>query len=213
MPQEIKTFAFEGHALTFRQDNGEWWATAEEAAPLLGYARSQSVVNIFNRHKSEFRPGESGQLDLSYPDGGTQRTRVFSPRGLARLCLLGRTEVSRRLHDWVIYDVMEALRTGARVVTEEQMREAIRVAVDAVVQQYAGQIGHLSSSLSAVARVAEVQASNAGRLLSLMSRDPEVRRVLEEERDRRSGQTKIPFPDGPVLPGPGSDTRTEEAAS
>lgn len=189
---EIKRFEFEGKPLEFRQVGGEWWATAEEAAALLGHKSAKGVLRLADRHKPTFRAGEQGVVNLTTP-GGTQATRVFSPRGLARLCLLGRTAVSHRLHDWVIYDVMEKLRGGARLVTEEQMRAAILAAVEKVAEQFRGVIGEQAATIRALSGAVATQASSAGKLLSYMSRAPEIRRVIEEAEDEANGQTKFPW--------------------
>ena len=45
----------------------------------------------------------------------------------------------------------------------------------------------------ALAGLADVQASNAGRLLSFLAHTPEAKRALEEFRDRKSGQSRLPF--------------------
>jgi prophage antirepressor-like protein len=187
---EIKRFEFEGRALTFRQRDGEWWTTSEEAAAILGHKRPRAVLTLADRNAKRFRPGEQGMLEVSTP-GGTQRVRAFSPRGLARLCLLGRTEVSQRLHDWVIYDVMEQLRTGSRVVSPDEMTAAIARAVDAVRNQFGAIVSAQADTIRVLSGAVQTQASNAGRLLSYMSRNPEIKAALAEAEDERNGQTRL----------------------
>ena len=77
MSNEIQRFEFEGKPLEFRQVGGEWWATAEEAAPLLGYKNARSVFTLADRKKNRpmFRAGEQGVIDLMTP-GGMQPVRA-----------------------------------------------------------------------------------------------------------------------------------------
>lgn len=172
MTNEIKRFSFEGKPLKFRQveAGGEWWATAEESAPLLGYKHARSVFNLADRNKSMFRPGEQGVIDLVTP-GGVQPVRVFSPRGIARLALLGRTDVSVRLHDWVIYDVIEALRAGTFVPVADH--RALQARFDTLLAERNLIAGHIAAKCDGL-------EAHVARLEKRIVREHVVERVERE---------------------------------
>lgn len=186
---EIKRFEFEGKPLEFRQSNGEWWATAEEAATLLGHKSARAVLNLYNRNKAKFRDGESRVIDVITRDGKPHATRVFSPRGIARLCMLGRTAVSFRLHDWMVYDVMETLRTGGSIIPADRLasleaalatlledRKADRKLIEQLGALAAASIGHAGKMLSTFARSPEAKAYRDARI-----REGKDRKALEEK--------------------------------
>lgn len=181
---EIKRFEFEGKPLEFRQDAGEWWVTAEEAAMLLGHKRARAVLTLADRHAKRFRPGEQGVIDLSTP-GGMQRLRAFSPRGLARLCILGRTEVSHRLHDWVIYEVMEQLRSGARTIPADRLA-SLEAALATLLEDRKAD----RKLIEQLGALAATSIGHAGKMLSTFARSPEAKAYrdarIQEGKDRKA---------------------------
>lgn len=195
---DIKRYEFEGHALTFEKRGEEWWANGDEAADALGYEDKRQVVRLFSRHKSEFLSSETCVVTLTPQVGQARAMRLYSPKGLEHLAMLGRTETCKRFRRWVL-DVIEALRSGARVVTEEQMSSAIATAVERVASQFRAIISQQADTIRALSGAVQTQASNAGRLLSYMSRTPEIKAALAEAEDERNGQNKLPFDGGNVI--------------
>jgi len=124
---EVKRFEFEGKPLEFRQVGAEWWATTAEAARALGYSRPSKLRDLFNKNAGAFLPHETCEVDLrnmglsagpnseSSPTrgkrGNLRGVRLFSPRGLEHLALIGATDVCVRFRRWVL-TVIDALQNG-----------------------------------------------------------------------------------------------------
>lgn len=198
---ETKEFEFEGHPLVFRKIEGEWWSNAEEAAAALGYANARKILNLYARHQDEFLPTETCVLTLRTQLDQARAVRLFSPRGLEHLAILGRTATCRRFRRWILDEVLAKLHGGARVVTEEQLADAVSRIRGEVARQYACTIAALSAELVASRKlnlelvgIARLQASHAGRLLAFFAHHPTIREAAREEAERRSGQRRLPWP-------------------
>lgn len=189
---EIRKFEFESHPLTFERRGEEWWANGDEAAVALGYEDKRKVANLYKRHADEFLSSETCVLNLRTEGMQARAVRLYSPKGLEHLAMLGRTETCKRFRRWVL-DVIEKLRSGARLVTEEQMQAAILAAVEKVAEQFRAVILDQQATIRALSGAVQTQASSAGKLLSYMSRAPEIRRAIEDAEDERNGQGKFPW--------------------
>lgn len=192
---EIASFDFEGRPFEFRQVDGEWWATTDEASTALGYADKRRVSDLYNRHRDEFSDSEATVLVLQTVDGKSRKVRVFSPDGLRLLAVLARTPLGKRFRRWLL-DIARRLYQGARLVTPDQLDAAIakvRAEYDGQVRQLLGLVEGQSGTIKALSGAIDTQASSAAKLLSYISHSPETRAALIESRDERSGQGKLPF--------------------
>ncbi|MDR2892985.1 MAG: hypothetical protein LBV80_07875 [Deltaproteobacteria bacterium] len=87
--------------------NGQPWIQARQLGKALGYARSDAILNIYERNKDEFSLGMSSSIELM--EGGTlQNIRIFSLRGCHLLAMFARTDIAKQFRVWVL-DVLETL--------------------------------------------------------------------------------------------------------
>lgn len=169
---EIVRQDYFGASVEFRRDagSGDLWITAEQAAPLLGLSSPRAVRKLFSDNGSEFIEGvEWARVTIKVATrSGTngsgpaqsKSVLVFSLAGLDHLALLTRNEKGSKLRRWVV-DLRQGLRSGQVVVAD-----AARVA------HLEGVVSRLFSALDRMTGIVDVHASNAGRLLSYLSRNP-----------------------------------------
>jgi len=189
---EITRLEFEGKPLQFEKINEEWWATAEDVADVLGYEDRRQVLRLYKRHAEEFLPHETRELDLREAavnlttnfekpagrgkgGGNLSRVRLFSPRGLDHVGILGRTETCIRFRRWLL-DISERLRTGAAVLVSRGDLDRALAAVTA--EQSRALAAAAAEQALAVASVAE-------RVTSIEKYLGEIAPAIEpEERDQ-----------------------------
>jgi len=109
----VRHYSFKGVPLAFTQVDGEWWNDATEAAAALGYTKRRALLRLFQRHAVEFGADETRVAKLTTTDGKAYNKRVFSPRGLRHLALLGRTPKCKAFRRWVL-DVIDELQRARR---------------------------------------------------------------------------------------------------
>ena len=92
--------------IPFDNGDGKIWFTAEALADLLGYANSNKVSNIYNRHKDEFtdsmtivtkvrKCNKNSMIDYT-------QVRLFSPRGAHLIGMMSRTKIAKELRIWLL---------------------------------------------------------------------------------------------------------------
>jgi prophage antirepressor-like protein len=194
---EITRFNFEGHDVQFEKINGDWWANFTEVADAIGYRSTKQVERLFARHKDEFLTTETCTVNLTV-QGQRRKFRLFSPKGLEHLAILGRAPKCKRFRRWILDEVLAKLHQGARLVTVEQFTAAMQQ----VEARYIGQITSLTEIVKsligqnvALAGAVNIQASSAGKLLSYIAHSPEAKAALDQARDLASGQGRISFPE------------------
>ncbi len=198
---QITRFEFDNKPLTFEKIDGEWWATMDEAAVLLGYKDRDKVQVLYARHRAEFMPSESTTLKVKAVDGKQRAVRLFSPKGLEHLAILGRTETCRRFRRWLLDNVLESLREGGRLITADQFesfKKQIESAFALREQTYMSVINAMASQNNALAGAISVQASSAGKLLAYIAHSPEAKAALDAARDKTM---PLPFDGVNRLPG------------
>lgn len=195
---EITRFDYDGNPLfAQRQGNGLWF-TADELVGPLGVKDRRVVINLYNDHRDEFTEAESTIISAMTVDGKRRRVRAFSPLGAEHLALLAKNAKGRAFRRWVLDKLLAPVNAGARVVTEEQMRAV----VESLESRHEKQIAFLtevvlklSEQNAALTGLANVQASNSGRLLSYLAHNPEVRAALVAAREQEEidkGQNVLP---------------------
>lgn len=88
--------------------NGTRWIRGDHIRATLGVPPS-TFKRLLKAHRSEFGPHMTAIIAVPTP-GGAQQTRIFSPRGAARIAMLAKTERAAIFRDWVS-DVLEGKET------------------------------------------------------------------------------------------------------
>lgn len=92
----MRTYDFDGHAITFVRHGTRWWTTARALAPGLGFDEPGPVHDLYRRQKGRFDDGVT-TLKIQRP----QPRRLFSVEGAILLSRLGREPVAERFHEWL----------------------------------------------------------------------------------------------------------------
>ncbi len=109
---------FKGIKLRAVKIDGEPWFVAADVLNIFG-------VNPSNRYNAlkVLPPEERGNSSVMTPTGYEQPINVFNEAGLYRLVMRSRKPVAREFQDWVVRDVLPAIRKdGGYVMGEEKVR-------------------------------------------------------------------------------------------
>ncbi|PHM60659.1 Rha family transcriptional regulator [Xenorhabdus stockiae] len=121
----------EKEVIPFDNGDGRIWFTAETLADLLGYANSNKVLNLYNRHKDEFT--ESMTTVTKVRMNGINNslrdvnTRLFSSRGAHLIGMVSRTKVAKALRRWLLdlADKESNTHTPSIGYTIQQMQDIV----------------------------------------------------------------------------------------
>lgn len=108
----MKELMFQNHSIRLIEKDGKKWASAADIARALGYANTDKVTRIYDRHKVEFTDSMTvlamvQDLDARTGCPGQFRTgRVFSLRGAHLIAMFARTDKAQAFRRWVL-DVLE----------------------------------------------------------------------------------------------------------
>lgn len=103
--------SFEGAELAIIDRDGRPWVAAADLARALGYARSDKVTQIYERHAGEFSEAMTQTPKLRVPGNPMEiPVRIFSPRGCHLVAMFARTERAAAFRRWVL-DVLEQYET------------------------------------------------------------------------------------------------------
>lgn len=112
--QEMALVKFGVNPNEIIQEDGRYWMTAEEIGKALGYRHpSQSIRNLYNRHKDELEPYQ-GQINLVTPSakdnrgGGLQGVLVFNTDGMWLLAILASTHKAKKFRKFIV-NMLKAL--------------------------------------------------------------------------------------------------------
>lgn len=97
---------FNNHNLEIINKNGQRYFSAPQVGAALGYARSDKITQIYNRHADEFAPDMSDTLKLRLSGNLETEVRVFSLRGCHLLAMFSKTPVAKEFRRWVL-DLIE----------------------------------------------------------------------------------------------------------
>ena len=105
MTTEIVSFDFEGAGVRGLSIDGEPWFIARDIADVLGYTEPHKAIA---RHCK-------GGMDHPVPtDGGLQIHKVIPERDLYRLIMRSKLPAAERFEDWVVGEVLPAIRKTGR---------------------------------------------------------------------------------------------------
>lgn len=109
--QELK---FNSHEFIIVERNGRAWLTAADIASALGYARSDQVSRIFERHEREFSASMTMIYQTVSLGMGTPPVdiRLFSLRGAHLIGMFSRTNKGEEFRRWVL-DQLDDLEAQA----------------------------------------------------------------------------------------------------
>ena len=127
---EVQKFHFEGNPLEFEEMGDDVWVTAAQLAPCLGYADKRAVNNLYKRNSDAFKPTQVREIKLISGDGKPRKTRVFSPDGVVKMAIYGKTPTCRRFQDRAV-EILSEIRKGGAVITREQANRMMEAAVAA----------------------------------------------------------------------------------
>lgn len=97
--------AFEGRPVRCFQIDGEPWFVAKDVAELLGYAQTAKAIRTHCKGVSE----------MDTPSrGGVQTVKIIPERDVYRLIMRSKLPAAARFEDWVVGEVLPAIRrTGS----------------------------------------------------------------------------------------------------
>lgn len=99
---------FHGYPIEIVDHQGKPWLKAEQIGFALGYKSDNArkgINKLYSSHAEEFTSEMTGVVDMATP-GGTQKVRIFSPRGAWMLGMWAQTERAKLFRQWVL-DVLE----------------------------------------------------------------------------------------------------------
>lgn len=93
---------FQGVTLDTIAINGQDWVNGGQIGHALQLADpTRSIGRLFKRNRQQFTPDMTTAIELPTATG-LRLTRVYSPRGVALLCLLSRSPVADRFRAFVL---------------------------------------------------------------------------------------------------------------
>lgn len=116
----MKELMFQNQSIRLIEQDGKQWASAADIARALGYANTDKVTRIFDRHKAEF--SESMTRIVETPTLGVSgnlmtKARVFSLRGAHLIGMFARTEKAQAFRRWVL-DIIESHQASQSLIQE-----------------------------------------------------------------------------------------------
>ncbi|CAJ48917.1 putative phage protein [Bordetella avium 197N] len=119
----MKELMFQNQSIRLIEKDGKQWASAADIARALGYANTDKVARIYDRHKAEFSDSMTclamvQDLDPQSGCPGQFRTgRVFSLRGAHLVGMFARTGNAQAFRRWVL-DVLEQHQAAPSLIQE-----------------------------------------------------------------------------------------------
>jgi len=102
------------------QQDGQIWLTASELAKALGYSKSDTVTQVYDRNQDEFNSSMTMTLNLSVNHSVetlnlsvskksknlTKTIRIFSLRGCHLIAMFAKTAIAKEFRKWVL-DILD----------------------------------------------------------------------------------------------------------
>lgn len=91
------------------------WLSSSELSKALGYAESDSVTKLYNRHLDEFSPNMTQVIDVSETVNLTapnnnqnlvKKVRIFNLRGCHLIAMFAKTKIAKEFRKWVL-DILD----------------------------------------------------------------------------------------------------------
>ena len=99
--QIVKSEHFGSVEADIYSNGKEMFMTINQLAECLGYSDKNGVQKIVDRNPYLNEPEFSGWDNLSLPQGGTQKTRIFTEDGIYEVTMLSKQPKAREFRAWV----------------------------------------------------------------------------------------------------------------
>lgn len=111
----MNNLTFESHPLDVIEHDGRLWLKSADISRALGYARSDKLTQVYDRHKAEFTPSMTAVLQtLSLGHGcPPSDIRLFSLRGAHLLGMFARTANGAKFRRWAL-DQLDTIEMQGR---------------------------------------------------------------------------------------------------
>ena len=107
----IKSADFGGTRCDFYGKNETVYMTINQLAETLGYASKKGLEKLISEN-SYLKAPEFSVIDkVPHPEGGTQKTRIFTEDGIYEVSFLSRTQKAKEFKTWV-RGILKSLRSG-----------------------------------------------------------------------------------------------------
>lgn len=97
-------------------EQGEPWFVAKDVAEILGYSNPHDAVRRFCKGVSETRTPSAG---------GMQTVKIIPERDLYRLIMRSKLPSAERFEEWVVGEVLPAIRKHGGYLTPSKIEEAL----------------------------------------------------------------------------------------
>lgn len=121
----IKSGNFEGIQADFYSNDKDVFMTTEQMGDCLGYSQPKAAISkILERNPYLKNKEFSGVVNLVTPNGGTQKTRVFTEDGVYEVTLLSKTEKAKEFRTWV-RNILKSIRQTGAYMTPETLEKVL----------------------------------------------------------------------------------------
>lgn len=126
----MRNLTFNSVNFTPIRQNNQIWLTSNELARALGYAETDSVTKLYNRHIDEFKPSMTQVIDISETVKLTapknqqnlvKKVRIFNLRGCHLIAMFARTKIAKEFRKWVL-DILDK-EVGEPVQVEPKLTD------------------------------------------------------------------------------------------
>lgn len=119
----MNELTFENQPLSLIEHDGRLWLKSTDIAMALGYARSDKLSRVYDRHRAEFSTSMTCVIEtptLGHPNLRAE-SRLFSLRGAHLLGMFARTANGAKFRKWVLdqLDAIEEQRVANRSLMSE----------------------------------------------------------------------------------------------
>lgn len=172
--QLIKSVTFGEVQTDIYSDSNDMYMTINQLAECLQYADRSGIQKLVDRNAYLNNPEFSGWDNLSLPQGGTQKTRVFTEDGIYEVTMLSSQPKAKEFRAW-IRKILKGLRRGdAKLVSTVKENEV-------------------------AARLKNAQARKAALYVKMANNDalsPKYKQVLLSyaTKELNGGQAVLPLP-------------------
>lgn len=114
----LATMEMDGWEIVDEQD--EKWIRQKELSAHLGYADSDGVSKVYERHSGDFKETDSTTVNLTGVDGKEREVRIFSFRGCLKVCRHSDMPAANEVMDQ-LYDLAEKVRKGELISVDSHI--------------------------------------------------------------------------------------------
>lgn len=120
----MKELMFQDKSIRLIEKDGKQWASAADIARALGYARSDHVTRLYDKHKAEFSQSMTMLTIIETADPRNDgvllnktTARMFSLRGAHLIAMFARTNKAQEFRRWVL-DIIDQHQAKPSLIQE-----------------------------------------------------------------------------------------------